>query len=85
MSALFSLFMVLPAIYSSGCHAKATWSLSKYPGATFATFECLISLSCLALLLLAAVLTWILNYVPRLFLRTLPAKYLKARRRFYDW
>ena len=46
--------------------------MSKYPGASFALIESLISLSFLALLIIAAILTIILDYVPRLILRTLP-------------
>ena len=70
--ALFSLTRLLPAIYASSCHIAGTWNLSRYPGATFALIESLTSLTSLALLILAAILTVILDYVPRFFLRTIP-------------
>jgi len=81
MCVIFSLLKLLPAIYSSGCHTKHTWSMSKYPGASFALIEALISVAFLALLAIAAVLTFVIDYVPRFFLRTLPRsfKYFKRR------
>ena len=61
MGATFSLYKLLPAIYSNGCHHRHSWAMSAYPGATFALIESLISLSCLALLLVAASLTALLD------------------------
>jgi hypothetical protein len=62
----------MPAIYASHCHTKNTWSMSRYPGATFALVESLISITCLALLIQASALSVIIDYVPRFFLRTIP-------------
>mmetsp|Transcript_40359 Transcript_40359/g.52891 ORF Transcript_40359/g.52891 Transcript_40359/m.52891 type:complete len:162 (+) Transcript_40359:424-909(+) len=80
MSALFSLFQLLPAIYRSTCHLKDTWSMSQYPGATFALIESLTSLSCLLLLVVAATLTVLLAKVPIFLLRILPNWCLRCRR-----
>lgn len=84
MCAIFSLVRLLPAIYGSSCHIAGTWNLSRYPGATFALIESLTSLTFLALLLLAAILSVILDYVPRFFLRTVPQSMRKCRRRVRD-
>lgn len=63
------------------CHSKHSWSRSQYPGVSFALTEALLSISCLTLLLFAAVLTFLLDYLPRLFLRTIPSKLRACRRR----
>lgn len=81
MSALFAATKLLPALYGSSCHAKNTWYLSKYPGATFALVESLTSISFLALLLVALMLMGLLDYLPRFCLQTLPTKCRKCRRR----
>ena len=81
MAALFSCFSLLPAIYSLSCHSKHSWSRSHYPGASFALTEALISISFLALLLFAAILTFVLDYFPKFFLRTLPRKCRQYKRR----
>ena len=78
---LFSMMRLLPAVYGSGCHAKKTWSMSVYPGATFAIVESLTSISCLVLLALAGLLTFALDYIPRFFLRTLPKACSICRRK----
>ena len=49
--AVFSLTMLLPAVYTSTCHKEGTWNLSSYPGATFAIVESLTNITFLALLL----------------------------------
>ena len=72
LSTLFALTKLLPTIYSSSCHIEGSWNLSRYPGATFALIESLASLTFLVMLLQAAFLTFTLDYVPRLFLRTIP-------------
>ena len=79
--ALFSLCKLLPAIYTNACHWKHSWVLTAYPGATFALIESLISISCLALLLVAVLLTAILGCMPRFFLHTLPSSCRRCRRR----
>jgi len=61
MGAVFSLYKLLPAIYSNGCHHRHSWAMSAYPGATFALIESLISLACLALLIVAVSLTALLD------------------------
>ena len=43
------------------------------------------SISCLALLLLAALLTFLLDYLPKFFLRTLPEASNKFSRRWQRW
>lgn len=42
------------------------------------------SISCLGLLLFGATLTFIFDYFPRLFLRTVPARWRQYRRRIND-
>ena len=81
MGALFSLVKLMPAIYGSKCHLKNSFSISKYPGASFALAESLVSVTCLALLALAALLTFALDFVPRFFLRTVPRSVSRCRRR----
>lgn len=81
ISALFSLFKLLPAIYRSSCHSKGTWSVSQYPGATFAAIESLTSLACLLLLAVAGALTLALAHVPTFLLRTMPLACSRCRRR----
>ena len=84
MCTIFSLVRLLPAIYGSGCHIAGTWNLSRYPGATFALIESLTSLAFLALLILAAFLSVILDYIPRFFLRTVPQSMRHCRRRMHQ-
>ena len=81
ISALFSLVKLLPAIYRSSCHLKDTWSMSQYPGATFALIESLTSLACLLLLAVAGTLTLVLAHVPTFLLRTVPRSCFRCRRR----
>ena len=84
MCVLFSIFKLLPAIYQPGCHTKHTWSMSKYPGASFALFEALTSLAFLSLLVIAALLSAVITYVPIFFLRTIPSSCNKLRRRLSE-
>lgn len=81
MATLFSFFYLLPAVYSMSCHSKHFWFKSQYPGVSFALTEALMSISCLCLLIFATVLTFLLEYLPRFFLRTLPSKFRHCKRR----
>lgn len=81
MSTLFSCFKLLPAVYASSCHQKRTWSVSYYPGVQLATIESLTSITCLSLLLVAACLTVLLDYMPKFFLKRIPEAYRRIRRR----
>ena len=84
MCSVYSMVNLLPAIYASSCHQKHTWSISKYPGASFALIDTLIGLSFLALLATAAALSIILDYIPRLFLQALPQSIKRCKRRLYQ-
>lgn len=79
MSAFFSLIKLMPAIYRSSCHQRHTWTMSQYPGATFALLESLASLACLGLLFIAVFLNFILAEVPKFFLRSVPRAYKSCR------
>lgn len=84
LTSLYAVTRLLPAIYASNCHVEGSWNLSRYPGATFALVEALTSLAFLALLLHAVILSVLLGYVPKFFLRTVPMSLKQFRRRLRE-